>query len=414
MKLTDEQQSMLDGAHGTLQAEHLRCLIEWGEAMGAQKLIRVESVMPNGLSVPNHNLGDVSDELVDRYIDYVRSCLKEGVRAKTTSHGACMDCSRAVLHKSDLRQVPVQDELLEMARQAGICLTWTCAPYLIGNVPVKGQICAWTESHAVIYINSILGARTTRHGNESAVAAAVTGWVPEFGVLCTENRRARFTIKVEVDLKDDTDWGCLGFFAGKIGGLRIPAFTGLKSPRLEAARQISAALATTGGAPMFHIAGVTPEPPTLDAALQGHREDETVSFGRQELEGVYENFNSGQDPAVDLVYFGCPHATLQEIVEIASALRGKKLNQNVNLVVSMSYAIEMQGRRLGFIQEIEAAGGSIMTDTCPTNTLWPQTRSMITPNVKTGFYARNIMGCDSILASLEDSIRAGLTGRWHQ
>jgi predicted aconitase len=412
IKLTQDQQAVLDGAKGPLHAEYLRRLVEWGEVFGAERLIPVESVMINGINVPNESLGDVPTELVDSYVEYAEACLREQVVVPTISHGSTMDIQRAELHDSDLSQVPALEGMLELAHQSGIGLTWTCAPYLIGNIPVKGQICAWTESHAVVYINSILGARTTRNGNESVVAAAVTGWVPEFGVLRTENRRARFVVEVEAKLESDTDWGCLGFYAGKVGGLRIPAFVGLPSPRLEAARQLCAALATSGGAPMFHIAGVTPEAPTLEAALQGQEPEESVSFGPQELANVYETLRTNTGPEIDVVYFGCPHATLQEIIEIAMPLRGKRIHESVQLVVSMAYAMEMQARRLGYVQDIEAAGGSIMTDTCLTGTLWPHPKRMATPAVKNCFYARNLLGCEVVLAPLQDCLRIAETGRW--
>lgn len=267
--LTDEQRRMADGVHGPVRAEHLRRLIEWGEAFGTERLILVENVMPNGLSVPNRTLGDVPFELIEGYSDYVKSCLAESVAVTATSQATCFDLVRPDRFEADARQAPAQQEMLDLARRSDICLTWTCAPYLIGNVPVKGQVCAWTESHAVIYLNSFLGARSTRNGNESSTAAAVTGWFPEFGVLRTENRHARFVVEVLTPLATDTDWGCLGYFAGKVGGLRIPAFVGLRSPRLEAARRLCAALATSGDAPMLHLVGVTPEAPTLEDALGG-------------------------------------------------------------------------------------------------------------------------------------------------
>jgi len=413
VKLTDEQQAVLDGEQSPVRAEYLRQLIEWGEAFGAERLVPVENVMPNGMSVPNRTLGDLPYDLIQSYIDFVKSCLCENVRVTTTIQATCLDLERPEFFGSDMRQVPAQREFLDIARESGFALTWTCAPYLIGNVPVKGQICAWTESHAVVYINSFLGARTTRNGTESAIAAAVTGWVPEFGVLRTENRKARFVVNVEADLKTDTDWGCLGFFAGRAGGLRIPAFVGPRSPRLEAARQLCAALATSGGAPMLHIVGVTPEAPTLEAACQDSKPEETVTFGSNELAGIYETLRSNTGSEIDFVYFGCPHATLQEVVEIATALRGKKVHENVRLLVSMSYAMMMQARRLGYVQEIEKARGSIMVDTCPTNAYWPHTRRMATPAVKTCFYAQNLLGCEGLLAPLTDCIRVAETGRWN-
>jgi predicted aconitase len=374
-------------------------------------LIPVENVMPNGVSVPNHTLGDLPYDLIGNYIDYVKSCLSENVGMTTTCQASCLDLERPGQHGSDMRQVEAQRQMLDIARQSGICMTWTCAPYLVGNVPVKGQICAWTESHAVIYINSILGARTTRNGNESTTAAAVTGWIPEFGVLKTENRRARFLVEVVAELESDVDWGCLGFFAGKVGALRIPAFTGLPSPRLEAARQLSASLATSGGAPMFHIVGVTPEAPTLDDAFQGEKPEDTVTFGEKDLAGVYRALRETSGSEIDLVYFGCPHATLQEVVELAMALDGKKIHENVQLIISMGYTIEMQARRLGFVQMIERAGGQIMTDTCPTNNLNPFPKRMATPAVKTCFYGQNLLGCEGYLAGLVDCVRIAQSGR---
>jgi len=412
MNLTAQQQAMLDGAQGSAKAEHLRLLIEWGEAFGADRLVPVGSVMVNGLSVPNRTLGDVPLELIESYIDYCRSCVELPVKVPTVAQVGCLDLRRAAHHDADIRQVPAQRELLEMGSRAGIAMAWTCAPYLIGYVPVKGQVCAWTESHAVVLVNSIFGARTTRHGNESAVAAAVTGWVPEFGVLLTENRRAKVVIEVEVELRTEADWGCLGFFAGRVCGLHIPAFVGLPPPRLEAARQLAAALATSGGASMFHIVGVTPEAPTLDAALHRQPPEQRVKFDRRELAQVYRELRSITGAEIDLVYFGCPHATLQEIAEIATALCGKTVHPGTMFLISTAYAVEMQARRLGFAQQIEAVGGQFMTDTCPTNVLWPRPRRMITPNVKNCFYARNLLGCEVALASLEDCIRAAETGRW--
>ena len=414
MKLTGEQQAILDGARGPLAAEHMRLLIEWGEAFAAARLVPVQSVMANGLSVPNRTLGDVPYELIEGYIEYCRRCLELPVAVPTVAQVGCLDLRRAEQHQSDMRQVPAQRELLQMGTRAGVAMAWTCAPYLIGYVPLKGQVCAWTESHAVVLLNSVLGARTTRHGNESAIAAAVTGWTPEFGVLLDENRSARVAVRVEVELRHDTDWGALGFFAGRLCGLHIPAFAGVPPPQLEAARQLAAALATSGGAPMFHIAGVTPEAPTLEAALHGQLPEKTVPFGLSDLAGVYDELTTLSGEEVDFVYFGCPHATLQELLELALGLRSRRVHPNVLLLVSTSYATEMQARRLGIAQEIEAAGGQFMTDTCPTNALWPKPQRMVTPNVKNCVYSRNLLGCEVALASPAECVETAVIGRHHR
>ena len=182
--LTPEQQAMLDGARGDSRAEHLRLLVEWGEAVGAERLIEVDNVLPGGLFVPNRTLGELPFELIEGYINYTKGCLIDDVGGVTaTAHASFMDLERLEQFQPDLRQVPAQRELLDLGRKAGVSMTWTCAPYLVGNVPLSGQVCAWTESHAVVFVNSFLAARTTRNGNESAAAAMATGFVPEFGVL---------------------------------------------------------------------------------------------------------------------------------------------------------------------------------------------------------------------------------------
>lgn len=412
IELTDAQQQMLDGGRGESRADHLRLLVEWGEAVGAERLVEVDNVLPGGLFVPNRTLGELPFELIEGYINYTKGCLIDDVEVTATAHASFMDLERLEQFQPDLRQVPAQRELLDLGRKAGVSMTWTCAPYLVGNIPMSGQVCAWTESHAVVFVNSFLAARTTRNGNESAAAAMATGFVPEFGVLRTEGRHANFVIEVDTELTSEADWGCLGYFAGKAGGLRIPAFTGLPSPRIESARQLCAALATSGGAPMLHIAGVTPEAPTLDAALQGHEPEETLTFGATELAETYDALTTATGDEVDLVYFGCPHATLQEVVELAKELRGKKIHEDVTLLVSMSYAIEAQARRLGYVDEIEQAGGRVMTDSCPSNALWRESSRMATPAVKTGSYAPNLLRCEVVLRPMPECVRMAETGRW--
>ena len=199
--LTPAQQEMLDGDRGESRAEHLRLLVEWGEAVGAERLVEVDNVLPGGLFVPNRTLGELPFELIEGYINYTKGCLIDDVEVTATAHASFMDLERLEQFQPDLRQVPAQRELLDLGRQAGVSMTWTCAPYLVGNVPISGQICAWTESHAVVFVNSFLAARSTRNGNESAAAAMATGFVPEFGVLRTEGRHAAFVIAVETQLK---------------------------------------------------------------------------------------------------------------------------------------------------------------------------------------------------------------------
>ncbi|MDP6037226.1 MAG: aconitase X, partial [Candidatus Latescibacteria bacterium] len=270
MQLTSEQQAVLDGEKGDYLAKCMTWLTQWGEVMGAKRLIRVVNTHAL-LPVPNLMARNASQSTMDQYMDDLRQACSHRTAegCYCTVHVPFVTMDDIDVPENDPEQVRLQKEISELAVIAGYLPTYTCAPYLVGNVPVKGEICAWTESSAVVYANTILGARTTRHGTESAVAASLTGWVPEFGVLLDENRKGTLRIEVSADLTHPTDWGALGYFAGKHAGLGIPVFNGVSRPSQDDAKQLCAALATSGGVTLAHIVGVTPEADTLEEAFQG-------------------------------------------------------------------------------------------------------------------------------------------------
>ncbi len=416
MILTDEQKAVLEGQRGPFPAKCLRWLVDWGEAMGADRLLPVENTMPAYLSAPAHTLTGAAARQVEEYLQFIRSFCAQPVKCTATSHIARFDYDDPALMDAGSDQLAAQRALLDLALESGITLTWTCTPYLAGNVPQKGQICAWTESHAVVYINSFLGARTTRHSGETALAAAITGFVPAFGALLDEKRGADLLIDVQVPLRSDTDWGVLGYFAGKHANIRTPAFRGPGPCRIEAGKQLCAGVATTGGSTMLHIIGVTPEAPTAEAIFPGGQPREGHVFGPQEMRAVYETFGSVPGQPVDVVYFGCPHATLQEIVEVAQLLRGRRIHPGVQLLVATNYGLKAYARRLGFAQWIEEAGGKLMVDTCPLQAPYLDRfkawKCMATNGVKQAHYARAIFGCQAILDTTERCINAACAGRW--
>jgi hypothetical protein len=332
-------------------------------------------------------------------------------RCTCTVHTAFVTLDPLDVPENDPEQVRFQKEIAALAAESGYIPTFTCAPYLVGNTPLKGEICAWTESSAVVYANSILGARTTRHGTESAIAASVLGLVPEFGVLLDANRKGTLRIEVEVDLDSTTDWGALGYFAGKIAGLGIPVFRGVRRPSQDEAKQLCAALATSGGVTMCHIAGVTPEAPTLEGAFQGVVPEDFVLFDRSILEETYDSLRTHTGPEIDSVILGCPHASIREIAEFASLLRGKRVAAGVRLWVDTARATKANADFMGFTEAIETAGGKILCDTCPTNIRIPAKR-IVTHGFKQAHYARGMLGAEVIVADTRACVRAALSGRW--
>ena len=412
MELTDEQRGVLGGSRGDYLAKCMRWLVEWGEAMGAQRLVPVDNTHAL-LPVPNLMARGASRETLKRYMADLREACSHRTHSRCfcTVHALFVTLDEVDVPENDPEQVSMQRELTTLAAEAGFIPTYTCAPYLVGNVPLKGEVCAWTESSAVVYANSILGARTTRHGTESAIAASLLGVVPEFGVLLDENRKGTLRIEVTADLDCPTDWGALGYVAGKLAGLGIPVFNGVRRPSQDEAKQLCAALATSGGVTMCHIAGVTPEAPTLEAAFQGHVPGEYAAFDDRALAEAYASLRTHTGDEVDAVILGCPHASIREIVEIASLLRGKRVADGVRLWVNAARGTKGNADTMGYTDVIEAAGGRILCDTCPTNMRIPAKR-VVTHGFKQAHYARGMVGAEVIVAKTEPCIRAAAAGRW--
>ena len=410
MELSNEQKQILDGSRGAFLAMCMRWLVEWGEAMGAQRLIPVTNTHAL-VTVPGNLVWGAGRKTIDSAMELLKPACQHRVCCHSTTHITFAHEEQYEEIEMPEEQVNAQLEIMEMARDAGFLMTYTCAPYLVGNVPVKGEICAWTESSAVVYANSIIGARTTRHGTESAIAAALLGFVPEFGVLLDENRHATLQVDVTAELRTPTDWGALGYFTGRIAGLEVPVFQGTPQPQQEDAKQLCAALATGGGVTMCHIAGITPEAATLEQALDGKSPKRRANFGDKELSEAYSQLRNHTDDVIDTVILGCPHASLQEIAEIGLYLKGKHLADGVKLWVCTAYATRANAERLGFAKMIQEAGGYIFCDTCPTNSMRVKAKRIVTPGFKQAHYARNMIKAEVIVDNVKSCLDAALTGR---
>nr|WP_242696582.1 aconitase X catalytic domain-containing protein [Bordetella bronchiseptica] len=354
MILTDEQQGLLNGDAGDVVAKYFTWLVEWGRLMGAQRLVKVDSVHTSGITAQGRVAGAVSPEARKKTREQVIEFTSVRMRAPTATHVArvCVEDDKGGGLSAE--DQAFQKLVIDRARDAGIQLTWTCAPYIAGILPSKNQICAWTESSAVVYINAMVGARSTRNGTESAIAAAMSGWFPEFGVLLEENRQADLIVEVEAAPSEELcDWGFLGYFAGEVSGLRTPVLDQLRAPSLEEAKQLSAAVATGGGCTMFHIAGVTPEAPTLDAVAR--RPLERIHYTAADRARIAAKLNTLTSERIDYVVLGCPHATLHEIQVIASQLEGRRVCPNVRLEVWTAWAVRAVAQRMGLVDVIERA-----------------------------------------------------------
>jgi hypothetical protein len=424
MNLTDPEKAMLDGRDGKARQKAMELLVRYGEALGAHRFVDTTNVagVPGQASVFLKNYYkdkggggydaifsyfDLdSDELVDVPQVNAHSCHLQGGYDPDEWEllGATPDAAR------------VSRESEAYARDHGVKILKTCTPYLVGNVPKKDEHCAWMESSAVVYCNSVLGARTNTEGRESTSAAMLTGKIPEFGFHVDDYRLGSHLIEVATEVDTLMDWGMLGYFVGDAVEERIPVLTGRHSrPDLIRFKHFGAAAASSGGVEMYHIVGVTPEAATKDMAFGRNEPVETFVYDAAARRRTYESLNANaRDPNVDYVMLGCPHAALEQIEEACRLLAGRKISTNCRLWIFTSRAVRLQADAAGYTKVIREAGGHVLTDTCSAigQALPPGTKVAALDSAKQVHYLPAIMGIQAWFGSTEDCINAALTGRW--
>jgi predicted aconitase len=422
MRLTDHERAMLEGAHGRARQKAMDLLVRYGEALGAERLVETNNVCGTvGASTPflreygqKHGLDAVFSEF-------------------SLDAGEVVEIPRVEVYSSHLQQgldpehadaQGIPPEVVKVYRQGeaytarlGVQPLNTCAPYTVGNVPTRGEHCAWMESSAVVYINSVLGAKTNAEGRESAGAAMLTGRIPYWGYHLDENRLGTHHVEVEIDVASTADWGLLGYYIGEVVQDKVPVVTGIRgAPNLPRLKHFGAAIASSGGVEMYHLVGITPEAPTLQAAFGNHKARETFRYGRAERRRTYEQVNAtAKDTSVDFVMLGCPHYTIEQIWEACRLLEGRRVHENASLWIFTPRATKALADQNGYTRIISEAGAHLMSDTCSAlgRVLPKGTRVAAVDSAKQAHYLPAIMGVQCWFGSTEECIDAAVTGRWH-
>jgi predicted aconitase len=329
----------------------------------------------------------------------------------TTMNPIGVDRSRD-LH---LPEAWVKDQLrIQTAYECMGCLgTNSCVPYYYGYVPRCGEHIAWAESSAVVFVNSVLGARDNREGGPSALAAGLTGRTPLYGLHLDKERKGDVFFKVSVPLTGVADYGALGSYVGRLVGAKIPVFTGIEKPTIEDLVYLSAALASSGGVAMFHAVGVTPEAPSVEAAFGG-KKYETVEITSKEIEAGRQKLTSAKDKRVDYVAVGCPHCSLNQLKELADLIRGRRVSEGTTLWVHTNVAIKAMASQLGYVKAIEDAGGVVTQDLCTVlgNPEALGFKTLATNSPKMAFYAPASNGLPTWYGTAEQCIDAAVSGYW--
>ncbi|HWQ40889.1 MAG TPA: aconitase X catalytic domain-containing protein [Desulfosporosinus sp.] len=410
MELTPEEEEMLAGKQGYPVQKAMEILVQLGEIYGAAKMIPVSNVHMPGSSVVV--AGEAGTRLVEKMAE-----AKGAFKAFTTLNPAALDFSDWQEIGFSDATFNLQNRLTSAYHKMGAVPCHTCTPYLIGNCPRKGEHVAWGESSAIAFVNSVLGARTNREGGPSALAAALTGRVPAYGYHLEENRFGDVLVELITELHGVSDYGSLGYWVGKKIGDKVPVFTGIPvAVSLEELKSLSAALASSGSVALFHVVGVTPEAPSLEAAFGPRQPSTILKFGPAQMQESLSLLNKNQGQNVSFVAIGCPHASIRELEEISRLLIGKKISSEVDLWVTTSLAMKTLAERTGYAQIIEEAGGRIIIDTCPILAAMSEVLAMkakgalATNSAKLAHYAPGQWRMPTYFGSLEQCLAAAMEG----
>ena len=384
MHLTKLEERMLDGECGWANQTAMKILAKLGDLFGATRLIPVQSAHLSGVSYKH--MGDGA-------IEFLNELAAKGGRAQTaaTLNPSSFDPEYLVKRYSKER-FEKQKRILELYRKMMIQPTLTCTPYYIKK-PKAGEHVAWAESSAVVYANSVLKAWTNREGSPSALAAALIGKTPNYGMHQTENRKPNAIVKVETKLQTEMDYGTLGIYLGKLLKDKVPEFKGLRGSDDEL-KQLSAAMASSGMTALFHM-----------RPLSEREELETFSVETKDLEETASSLStSNQTP--DLVFIGCPHCSAREVKAIADLLQGRRIRKDVEMWICTSRYIKEKAKN--YVDVAERAGAHVLCDTCVLVS-WIKDlgfNTVMTNSAKTAFYAPTLNEADVVFRPLKQCIKS--------
>jgi len=358
MKFSDEEKRMLDGELGEAVQYSMEILVKLGNMYGAERFVEISSAHL-ATSYPQFWAA----------VELTESFANKGGRYKVP---ATVNSAHWPSNFNRWPDLPESPEHLERAQRMinanekmGAILTCSCTPYFQGNLPRFGQNVAWTESSAISFANSVLGARANRITDGLDKAAAIAGRIPCFGLLLEENRKGNALVKVEYSPKNLTDYGTIGYIIGKYFGDKVPVIEGL--PPQTTANQLKvlgAAAAGSGAVALYHCVGLTPEARTRKQAFGSIKPEAEINIGPKEIAEATAEINTAKDKHFDAVLLGCPHPHIAEIKSLASLLAGRHVKSGIKMWIFVSADVLALARDLGYAKFIEETGAEFVERAC--------------------------------------------------
>lgn len=418
--LTVRDRAMLAGDHGAATAVAMRILVTMAGVYGAERLLDIEGAHIDGCLYHG-----------DSGVDFAELLVAGGarVRVPTTLNVGGLD----LLHPEEFAGTAERRakalRLMECYEEMGCRTIWTCAPYQTTPRPSFGQQVAWAESNAIVFANSVLGARTHRYGDFIDVCAAITGRAPAVGLHLEANRRGQvvFDLRSLPRALRSASWllPAIGYLVGERCGNRVPVLLGLESANEDGLKALGAAAASSGAVALFHAVGITPEAPTLDAALGGREAEEWVEVTVDDLHAGLRSLTTapaaaasspgaGGDLTIDVVALGSPHFSPREFAELLPLVERHPPSAGVEFVVCTNRLSLDFLERQGALERLRAFGVRVVVDTCVVVAPILRTPAggvLMTNSGKFAHYAPGNVGFDVVFGSLAECVRSAQAGR---
>ena len=413
MKLNEEERRMAGGERGEAAALAMSVLATLGERYDAPDMVPIKGAHVDGCIYR----GDEEASLL-----FAERLAAGGARVAvpTTLSAGARDIER-------WRELRLPEAFAAGCRRMeraylsmGTVPAWTCAPYLHAAALRKGDQVAWAESNAIVYANTVIGARTARYGDFSDICAALIGRVPRFDLHVAENRVGRILVRCPAgalagfDAADPATWSAVGYAVGTLVPDGVPVLEGL--PRHATGDQLKAlcaAVATSGNVALIHVVGVTPEAATREQAFGGRRPARVLELDARELERAHAALSTARRGPVDLVNIGCPHASFTEVERIAGLLDGRPVARTVQFWLKTNRAVYQRLARTPLLAALQAAGVTLLTDACIMAghyyRYWPL-RRVVTNSAKYAHYAPTGMRVETLFRSTAECVEAAVSG----
>lgn len=412
IELSDFDKDCLNSKHGAAAQIAMRIILQMAELQGVKTLIYVSQVHIDGCVYT----GQASLSFAQRLRD------QDGkVLVPTTMNSISIDQRRWRLQGVDYTFGSAADQLAKAYTDMGAKPTFTCAPYLLDSKPKPGDQVAWAESNAVVFANSVLGARTMKYPDFLDIAIALTGRALDGDMHSEKGRRAKLIVKVEnfgeSKELEESFWPLLGYCVGGMAGHRIPAVVGCDElkPTIDDLKNFGAAFATVASAPMFHMVGVTPEAPNLYVISPNAHDIQSTRLTLKHLVECRRKLNSA-DPIepIDLLSLGSPHFSYDEFAKLTALIRGRTKHRHVEVVVTTSRHTYRAASDAGFILELERFGVKVVTDTCWCMMVEPvipsSAKVIMTNSAKYAHYGPGLTGRRMRFGSLKECVKTACTG----